>query len=150
LPNDNHSIENALIIQTNVNLVPLLIDPQLSGTKCIRAILGETLVPFLFDQSDFLPRLKSCVTFRIPVIIENVGLTLDPLIDSILSKEFSTIGGQRQIQLGGELITYAENFRLYLSTKYPNPQYSPEICSQVSLINFTTPPEGPTDLLKNN
>ena len=35
-------------------------------------------------------------------------------------------------------------------TKYPNPRYSPEICSMVSLINFTTTQIGLTDLLMNN
>ncbi|KAK8860630.1 hypothetical protein M9Y10_012295 [Tritrichomonas musculus] len=150
LPNDTHSIENALIITQNDQCFPLLIDPQLSGTKWLRAVEGEKLVILTFDQSDFLQRLKSCVSFGVPVLIENVGLKLDPLIDPILSRELLNVDGQKRVALGGEYVPFNSSFRLYISTKYPNPQYSPEICSQVTLINFTTTQDGLTDLLLNN
>ena len=150
LPNDMHSIENALIITKNEMSFPLMIDPQLSGTKWLRAIEGENLNVLRFDQADFLQRFKSCVSFGIPVLITNVGLKLDPLIDPILSREILVVDGQKKVSLGGDLIGYSDNFRLYISTKYPNPQYSPEVCSQVTLINFTTTEDGLTDLLLNN
>ena len=150
LPNDTHSVENALIIDNSKSSFPLLIDPQLSGTKWLRAVIGETLVVLRFDQSDFLQRLKGCVSFGIPVLIDNVGLKLDPLIEPILSREFVNVDGQKKVGLGGEFVQYSDSFRLYLSTKYPNPHYSPEICSQVTLVNFTTTQDGLTDLLMNN
>jgi hypothetical protein len=150
LPNDMHSVENALIITQNEQCHPLLIDPQLSGTKWLRAIDVDRLVILRFDQSDFLQRLKSCISFGIPVLIENVGMKLDPLIDPILSHEFVNVDGQKRVAIGGEYINYSEQFRLYISTKYPNPHYSPEVCSQVTLINFTTTQDGLTDLLLNN
>ncbi|EAY14656.1 Dynein heavy chain family protein [Trichomonas vaginalis G3] len=149
LSNDSFSIENALIITQSPESYPLLIDPQLNGTSWLRAI-DEKLVALRFDQTDFLQRLKSCIQIGIPVIIENVGLKMDPLIDPILSKEILNVDGAKTISLGGEVVNYNDNFRLYLSTKYPNPQYSPAICSQVTLINFTTTEEGLTDLLLNN
>ena len=150
LPNDMHSIENALIITQNDQCFPLLIDPQLSGTKWLRAIEGEQLNVLRFDQPDFLQRLKSCVSFGLHVLIIDVGLKLDPLIDPILSREILNVDGQKCVSLGGEYVTYSDSFRLYISTKYPNPHYSPEICSQVTLINFTTTKDGLTDLLLNN
>jgi hypothetical protein len=39
---------------------------------------------------------------------------------------------------------------MYLSTKYPNPHYSPEVFSQVILISFTTTQEGLSGLLMND
>ncbi|KAK8866475.1 hypothetical protein M9Y10_009438 [Tritrichomonas musculus] len=150
LPNDQHSIENALIITQNENSIPLLIDPQLSGTRWLRSILGENLVVLHFDQNDFMPRLRTCISTGFPVLIEDVGLKLDPSIEPILSHEISKIDGKLQISLGGEIVSYNDKFRLYLATKYPNPHYTPEICSQLSLINFTTTSEGLTDLLLNN
>ena len=150
LPNDGTSIDNAIIIENSHQAFPLLIDPQLSGTKWLRAIKGENLVVLRFDQSDFLARLRSCVTSGIPVLIENVGLKLDPLIEPILSRELIMVDGQKKVALGGEYVSYSERFQLYLSTKYPNPHYSPEVCSQVTLINFTTTLTGLKDLLMNN
>ena len=150
LPNDTHSIENALIINSSENSFPLLIDPQLSGTKWLRSEIGEDLIVIRFDQPDFIQRIKSAVAFGVPVLIENVGLKLDPLIEPILSRETLIVDGQKKIPLGGEYIQYSDRFKLFLSTKYPNPHYSPEVCSQVILINFTTTQEGLSDLLMNN
>lgn len=67
-----------------------------------------------------------------------------------LSREILHIDGVKKIVLAGERIEYNSKFRLFISTKYPNPRFSPEICSQATLINFTTTPQGLTDLLLNN
>ena len=91
LPNDTHSIDNALIIANSDNSFPLLIDPQLSGTKWLCSFQGEKLVVLRFDQPDFLQILKTCISFGSSVLIENAGLKLDPLIDPILSREISSI-----------------------------------------------------------
>jgi dynein heavy chain len=45
--------------------------------------------------------------------------------------------GKTMIRLGDTDVVYDENFRFYVTTKLPNPHYSPEICIQVTLINFT-------------
>ena len=86
LPNDNHSIENALIITQNEKSFPLMIDPQLSGTKWLHSLEGEKLNILRFDQADFIMRFKSYVTFGLPVLITDVGLKLDPLIQSCHAK----------------------------------------------------------------
>ena len=150
LSNDTHSIENALIIQNSIDSYPLLIDPQFSGTKWLQMVENEKLVMLRFDQSDFVPRMKTCISTGISVLIENVGLKLDPIIEPILSREFIITDGQKKVSFAGEYINYSDDFRMYLSTKYPNPIYSPEVCSQVTLINFTTTFEGLSDLLMNS
>jgi hypothetical protein len=60
------------------------------------------------------------------------------------------VDGQKKVALGGEYSDFSDGFRMFLSTKYPNPVYSPEVCSQVMLINFTTTLQGLEDLLMNN
>lgn len=77
LQNDTHSIENALLIESSAKSCPLLIDPTLSGTKWLRLVEREKLVVLRFDQSDFLQRIKSCTSFRLPILIENVGMIMD-------------------------------------------------------------------------
>ena len=61
------------------------------------ALFGEKLVIFKFDQSDFLQQLRRCVTYGLPVLNENVGLKLDPLIGPLLSRETLLIDGQKKI-----------------------------------------------------
>jgi len=150
LPNDSHSIENALILSFSKDCIPLLIDPQLNGTKWLCNIEESKLVILHFDESNFLTRLKSCIVSGIPVLISNVGVHIDPLIDPILSKDYRIEGGKKKIIIGGELIDYSPHFRLFLTTKYPNPHYTPELCSQVLLLNFTTTHTALVDLLMNN
>lgn len=51
------------------------------------------------------------------------------------------------IRLGDSDIEYDTNFRLYLTTKLANPHYLPEICIQVTLVNFTVTLSGLEDQL---
>ena len=46
------------------------------------------------------------------------------------------------IRLGDADVDYDDNFRFYVTTKLPNPHYLPEICIQVTLINFTVTSSG--------
>lgn len=48
--------------------------------------------------------------------------------------------GRTVLKLGDSVINYHETFKLYLTTKLPNPRYSPEISAKVTLINFTLSP----------
>ena len=50
--------------------------------------------------------------------------------------------GIMQIRLGVDNVDYDEAFKLYMTTKLPNPHYLPEICIKVTLINFTVTFEG--------
>lgn len=44
------------------------------------------------------------------------------------------------LKLGDTVIPYHEDFRMYITTKLPNPHYTPEIASKLTLINFTLSP----------
>lgn len=55
--------------------------------------------------------------------------------------------GRLLIHLGDSDIEYDTNFRLYLTTKLANPHYLPEICIQVTLVNFTVTLSGLEDQL---
>jgi dynein heavy chain len=78
-----------------------------------------------------------------PVIIENIGELLDPALEPVLAK--NVIKGQ--IKFGTDMIPYNNDFKLYITTKLPNPHYLPEICIKVAIINFTVTPDGLEDQL---
>lgn len=44
------------------------------------------------------------------------------------------------IKLGDAIIPYHDDFKLYITTKLPNPHYTPEVSVKVTVVNFTLAP----------
>jgi len=53
--------------------------------------------------------------------------------------------GSTVIKLGDAIIPYHEDFKFYITTKLPNPCYTPETSTKVTLVNFTLSPSGLED-----
>ena len=48
--------------------------------------------------------------------------------------------GSLVIKLGDAVIPYHEDFKFYITSKLPNPHYTPETSTKVTLVNFTLSP----------
>lgn len=96
-----------------------------------------------FGKGTFLREIEAAVQNGRPVLIEDVQEQIDPGLDPILMhSEFAGEGGIMQIKLGDSIKDYDQDFRLYMTSKMPNPHYPPEVCIKVTLINFTVTAEG--------
>ncbi len=96
-----------------------------------------------FDSKNFLRDITYAVKNGWTVLIEDIAEDISPAIDPILLRqEFVVDGNQKQIKLGDKIEDYDPDFRLYITTKMANPEYKPEICIKVTLINFTVTFEG--------
>lgn len=147
LPRDSVSTENAIIV-TKAGRWPLMIDPQEQANRWIKAM--ETpfgLKMIKLTDSNFMRILESAIRIGIPVLLEEVGETLDPVLAPILLKQTFIQGGRTLIHLGDSDIEYDDNFRFYITTKLSNPHYLPEICIQATIVNFTVTPSGLEDQL---
>lgn len=145
LPNDDLSIDNAIMLFSS-NRWPLIIDPQGQANKWIRNIEAENSVKVVKQtQNDFVRNIENSVSFGIPVLLENVPETLDPVLEPLLTKQVITKGGAMTIQLGDNVIDYDPRFRMYITTKLSNPHYPPETCVKVNLLNFMATQEGLQD-----
>jgi dynein heavy chain, axonemal len=51
------------------------------------------------------------------------------------------------MRIGNTDIEYDDQFRFYMTTKMSNPHYLPDVCIQVTLVNFTVTPSGLEDQL---
>lgn len=91
---------------------------------------------------NFMRILESSIRIGVPVLLEEVGETLDPTLAPILAKQITLVGGRLMIHLGDTDIEYEKSFKFYITTKLPNPHYMPEVCIQVTLVNFTVTPSG--------
>jgi len=144
LPTDRMSLENATMV-TNCKRWPLIIDPQLQGIKWIKAREGESLKVIRLGQRGYLDIIEKAISDGDPVLIEDIGIEIDPVLNDVLGR--NTIKKGKYIKIGDKEVEYNQNFKLILQTRMANPHYPPEIQAQTTLINFTVTLAGLEDQL---
>uniref|UniRef100_G3TQL9 Dynein axonemal heavy chain 1 n=1 Tax=Loxodonta africana TaxID=9785 RepID=G3TQL9_LOXAF len=147
LPNDTLSVENGVITQFSQRWTHF-IDPQGQANKWIKNMEKENgLDVFKLSDRDFLRSMENAIRFGKPCLLENVGEELDPALEPVLLKQTYKQQGNTVLKLGDTVIPYHEDFKMYITTKLPNPHYTPEIATKLTLINFTLSPSGLEDQL---
>lgn len=136
LPADTLCTENAIMLK-RWNRYPLIIDP--SG-QAVDFLLNEYKVQKLtvssFLDEAFLKALESSLRFGNPLLIQDVEY-LDPILNPILNKELRKTGGRVLIRLGSQDIDFSPSFNMFLTTRDPSVEFSPDVCSRVTFVNFT-------------
>ncbi|XP_075385072.1 dynein axonemal heavy chain 7 [Tenrec ecaudatus] len=147
LPSDSFSIDNGIIIM-NARRWPLMIDPQGQANKWVKNMeKTNSLHVIKLNDPDYARTLENCIQFGTPVLLENIGEELDPILEPLLLKQTFKQGGSICIRLGDTTIEYAPDFRFYITTKLRNPHYLPETSVKVTLLNFMITSEGMQDQL---
>ena len=147
LPLDKFSIENATIVERSHRWC-LCIDPQGQANSWIKAMeRSNGLMILKQSEGKFMQKMESCIRAGIPVLLENVGEELDASLDPILLKQTIKKQGRLYIKLGDQDVEYEPSFKLYITTKMPNPHYMPELQIKVTVINFTVTQKGLEDQL---
>jgi len=114
-----------------------MIDPQGQANKWIKNMeKPNSLHVVRMTDSDFVRTLENCIQFGTPVLLENVGEEIDPLLESLLLKQTFKQGGALCVKLGDSVIEYSPDFRLFLTTKLRNPHYLPETAVKVGLVKI--------------
>ncbi len=147
LPSDAVSIDNAILV-TRGERWPLVIDPQEQAKRWIKSMESSNrLAVTRMGHANLLRDLESCIRIGRPLLIEDMTEFMDPSLEPVLAKAVFTQHNRLLIHLGDSDVDYDPDFRMYMSTKLPNPHYLPEVCIKVTIINFTVTQSGLEDQL---
>jgi dynein heavy chain len=147
LPNDSFSVENGLIA-TKARRWPLFIDPQGQANKWIKNMEKDNkLIVIKLSDSDYVRKLENAIQFGSPVLLENIGEEVDSALEPLLTKQIFKQSGVMCMKLGESIIEYSPQFRFYITSKYRNPHYLPELSTKVTIVNFMITQEGLEDQL---
>ena len=147
LPSDFLSLQNAAIV-TKASSYPLLIDPQGQGKNWLitKESINNLQITNL-NHKYFKTHLEDALSLGKPLLIEDIGEELDPVLDNLLEKNFIRQGKNIKVMLGDQEKDIADGFHLMMTTKLPNPTYSPEVSARCAIIDFTVTMKGLEDQL---
>ncbi|OQS01914.1 dynein heavy chain [Thraustotheca clavata] len=94
------------------------------------------------SQKSWRKSLEQGITGGATVLLENLGESIDVMLEPVLMRQIHKKGKSWFVKLSGEDIEYDTKFRLFLHTKLSNPHYHPEIVAHCTLINFIVTERG--------
>ncbi|XP_062562978.1 dynein axonemal heavy chain 3 isoform X3 [Armigeres subalbatus] len=142
LPTDNFSVENGIIVK-NARRWPLMIDPEGQANKWVKNMEKENNLKIIQQMDpNYMRIVENALINGYPVLLENVGETIDSGLNSILEKNVFRQKGANLIKFGDGLVEYNDNFRFYITTNLRNPHYLPETAVMVTLMNFMITEQG--------
>jgi len=141
LPQDELATQNAILLN-RFQRYPLVIDPSGQATSFINAQSaqnGRKIAEVSVLEKTFLKTLSSCIRFGTVLILQDAE-SVDSILHPVLNREYQRISGRTLIRLGSENVDYSPQFTLVLVSRQPNPHFTPDLCSRVSIVNFGVTP----------
>jgi dynein heavy chain len=146
LPTDTVSAESAIMVLKGSRW-PLVIDPQGQANRWIKNTYSDRMQVTVMSDPNLLRALENCVRNGKVLLLEDVTEHVEPSLEPILQKAVFKQGARTLLRVGDSDVDYDAAFRLFMTSKMPNPHYMPEVCIKVNLTNFTVTMEGLEDQL---
>ncbi|CAG8831848.1 14097_t:CDS:2, partial [Gigaspora margarita] len=136
LPDDDLCTENAIILK-RFNRYPLSIDSfgQASSFLMNEFNKDKNFINTSFLDDSFVKHLEDALRFGYRLLVQDAEY-FDPILNSILNKEVSRHDDRILIRFRGQDIDVSPSFKLFLLTRNPSVNFSPNVCSRVTFVNF--------------
>ena len=147
LPGDALSMENAIVIVNESQRVPFIIDPAMTATNWLKQHLANpdfSKRPLeILNRADprFTLQVELAVRFGKVLFINEVD-SVDPMLYPLIRRDLKHQGPRFVVQVGDKTVDFDENFRLYISTRNPEPWIPPDAASLITEVNFTVTRSG--------
>lgn len=139
LPDDQVCLENAIMLK-RFGRYPFIIDPsQQADEFLMNAYKSRRMIVTSFLDAAFSKNLESALRFGTPIYVKDVE-RIDPVLNTVLNREIRRTGGRQLIRLGNQDIDFSPAFVIFLSTRNADIQLGPDVCSRVTLVNFSLTP----------
>eukprot|EP01053_Blabericola_migrator_P008291 Blabericola_migrator_1__8290@NODE_42_length_17171_cov_64_374065_g38_i0_p1_GENE_NODE_42_length_17171_cov_64_374065_g38_i0NODE_42_length_17171_cov_64_374065_g38_i0_p1_ORF_typecomplete_len4774_score977_70AAA_6/PF12774_7/1_1e148AAA_6/PF12774_7/8_3e02AAA_6/PF12774_7/17DHC_N2/PF08393_13/2_5e03DHC_N2/PF08393_13/7_2e118AAA_8/PF12780_7/1_4e03AAA_8/PF12780_7/1_4e03AAA_8/PF12780_7/27AAA_8/PF12780_7/8_4e92DHC_N1/PF08385_12/1_5e89DHC_N1/PF08385_12/65DHC_N1/PF08385_12/1_8e03DHC_N1/PF08385_12/2_2e02DHC_N1/PF08 len=139
LPSDDLSMENTVILR-RFNRYPLIIDPSGQATDFIMSLYADRkIAKTSFADPGFVKQLESALRFGTALLVQDVE-EMDTILNNVLNQETHKQGGRALITVGENEVDFSPTFIIFLVTRDPTVQFTPDLASRVTLINYTTTP----------
>jgi len=92
-----------------------------------------------FVDANFMKHLETSLRFGAPLLVMDVE-RVDPILNNVLNKETHKQGPRVLISLGDQDIDFSPAFSMYMCTRDSTKQFTPDLCSRVTFVNFTVTP----------
>jgi dynein heavy chain len=150
LPSDELSVQNG-ILTTYASRWPLCIDPQMQAVGWIKTKESRMreFKCLTFNTNNYIKTLELAIKFGSSILFEDIDTEIDPMIDPVLEKNITLEAGVEMLTMGDQKIEYNPDFRMFMTTKIANPNYTPEIFGKTMIINFSVTLLGLRDQLLN-
>ncbi|CRG93244.1 dynein heavy chain, putative [Plasmodium gallinaceum] len=139
LPSDELSMENAIIINRYIRY-PMIIDPSDQATNfLLNQYADKKILKTSFSDKNFIKNLESALRFGSTLLVTDVE-KIDAILNSVLNQETHKQGGRLLITIGDSEIDFSPSFNLFLTSRDAHFQFTPDLCSRVTFVNFTLTP----------
>ncbi|PIO76653.1 putative ATP synthase F1, delta subunit [Teladorsagia circumcincta] len=136
LPVDDLCSENAIMLH-RFNRYPLIIDPSGQASEYImKQFAGRNIQKTSFLDDSFRKNLESALRFGNSLLVQDVE-SYDPILNPVLNREVKRTGGRVLITIGDQDIDLSPAFQIFLITRDASVEFTPDVCSRVTFVNFT-------------
>ncbi|KAJ6227585.1 dynein heavy chain [Anaeramoeba flamelloides] len=136
LPVDDICTENAIILN-RFERYPLVIDPSGQATEFImNQYKDKNIQKTSFLDDNLMKKLEGALRFGTCLLIEDAEY-VDLILNTVLNKEYQKTGGRKLIRLGDQEIDFSPSFQMFMTTRDPTFNFTPDLCSRVTFCNFT-------------
>ncbi|DBA03213.1 TPA: hypothetical protein N0F65_003933 [Lagenidium giganteum] len=144
LPSDPLSIQNGILVARAARF-PLLIDPQGQALSWVLNREAERMPSFGIvpvSSQKLRDQLEYCVTEGKTLVLDQVDQEVDPILNNLLDKNIVIKAKTKFINIMDRTVEYSDDFQLYMTTRLPNPHFSPELQARTMIIDFTVTQKG--------